>query len=162
MLWAERIFVLHCLDIALYYSKTIQSLTWAVMKLTLNIVQLSQMCHSYVSSDKNLVAFHCNFYEGGLKWWCNTAVGTGTLNALNFIVCNKMQSSKIQMKPNDTTATKMLGRLNQFLLKCLQPSVSRNSLILTGINMLRLKEDECKIAAPTYHLFTSSEFSSES
>lgn len=41
---------------------------------------------SYLSPDKNFVAFHCNFYETELKWWCNTAA---TPTARNFIVRNK-------------------------------------------------------------------------
>lgn len=91
------------------------------------------MWPTYKSPYKNLMAFHCNFYEGSL--------GDATQQLLqepyiNFIVCNKMQSSWIQMRPNDITSWEMLGTLNESLLKCLQHSSSSNSLVLPGIIFL--------------------------
>lgn len=67
---------------------------------------------------------------------------------LLFVI--KCSQVTFKMKPNDITILEMLGILNQLLLECLQPSISSNMSVLTGINV------SFKVAALThFHLFAS-------
>lgn len=82
----------------------------------------------------NLVASNCDFYKGDLKQWGNIAVGRGTVNALCFIVYNKMQSSSIKIKQNgflkNVDKTESVSA-EEFTMLCFQKlsSILRNQCV---------------------------------